>query len=63
MTTEPQEISPAGSVDAETYIAVLKDQRGQALDAAAILQTRLIIAERELLECRKAQPAEPVKVE
>lgn len=37
-------------IDPNIYIAVLKEQRNQALDAASIAQTKLIMLEKELAE-------------
>jgi len=41
------------NIDSDTYIAVLIEQRNQAMNAAATLQARLIIVEREVLDLRK----------
>lgn len=48
-------------LDPEIYIATLREQRNQALDAAAVLQTRLIAAEREVINLQqmRKKPKEP----
>lgn len=47
------------SVDPNTYVEVLRDQRNQALDQLAMTQAALDTVKAELLRLRKGAPPAP----